>query len=240
MLRFILLCISLSLTAKAEKPIWSKNAVPIGDCSANVGHRIPSPDGHTILELRCREAKGESDPIPYLHVKTPGGDWHELSLDEGAYEVLWSPDSKAFLINGGTSAYSGFFVTIYLVSNADVKKLHVTEAAQVDMVKVFPPCRALNRDDNLCAKIAKHPAFNMSGIAWLDGSSGIVVMAEIPCSSSYGGIMCQVQGYELTVPSGSIAMRLTPRDLKARWQQSMAWTLHIPDRPEYGSAPSRD
>jgi hypothetical protein len=35
----------------------------------------------------------------------------------------------------------------------------------------------------------------------------------------YGGIMCQVQVYQLEMLRGTIAMRMTARELKARWQQ---------------------
>ena len=96
---------------RVEKPIWAKNAVPIGACYRDVGHRMPSPDGNVIIELQCHAPKGDNDPVPYLHVKTAAGNWHDLELDEGAHEVLWSPDPKAFLVNGGTNAYAGFFVS---------------------------------------------------------------------------------------------------------------------------------
>src|SRR5580692_4814066 len=43
---------------------------------------------------------------------------------------------------------------------------------------------------------------NMSAVAWVPEKSAIFVMAEIPRSSSYGGIMCQVLGN--SVPSGKI------------------------------------
>ena len=76
----------------------------------------------------------------------------------------------------------------------------------------------------------------MSGLTWVRGSSAIVVMAEVPCSSSYGGIMCQVQGYELNVPAGTIAMRMTVRQLKARSRSDISWNMHIPDPTEYAPA----
>lgn len=240
--RLSLLCVSLSsglLAAEVEKPIWAKNAVPIGACYGDVGHRMPSPDGNVIIELQCHAPKGDHDPVPYLHVRTAAGNWHEVELDEGAHEVLWSPDSKAFLVNGGTSAYAGFFVSVYLVSPNAVQKLHATDAVQADMVKTFPPCKALNRDERTCQEIASHPEFNISGLAWAKGSSAIIVMAEVPCSSSYGGIMCQVQGYQLEMPGGTIATRMTARELKARWQQSMVWTMRIPEPAEYGPAQKR-
>src|SRR5581483_1705909 len=119
MRRLFLLCVSLSsglLAADTVKPIWAKNAVPIGGCHRDVGHRMSSPDGSVTIELQCRAPKGDNDPVPYLHVRTAAGTWHDVNLDEGAHELLWSPDSKAFLVNGGTSAYAGFFVSVCLLS----------------------------------------------------------------------------------------------------------------------------
>jgi hypothetical protein len=222
--------------AETEKPIWAKSAIRLGECFGDIGHRIPSPDGNVVIELQCHAPIGDADPVPYLRVRTVAGTWLDVELEEGAKEVLWSPDSKAFLVNGGTNAYAGFFASVYLVFANSVQKLRVTDAVQADMVKTFPPCKAFNRDEHTCKEIARDPEFNMSGLAWVMGSSAIIVMAEVPCSSSYGGIMCQVQGYQLSVPGGMIARRMTARELKKRWQPSMAWTMRIPEPPEYGPA----
>lgn len=59
----------------------------------------------------------------------------------------------------------------------------------------------------------------MSAVAWVPEKSAIVVMAEIPRSSSYGGIMCQVLGN--SVPSGKILQRLTAKELKEKWPFSI-------------------
>ena len=142
MVRLFVLYVSMNsalLPAEIEKPIWAKNAVPIGGCYGDVGHRMPSPDGKVIVELQCHPPTGDNDPVPYLHVRTVAGNWHDVELEEGAHEVLWSPDSKAFLVNGGTSSYAGFFVSVYLVSTNGIQKLQVTDAVQADMVKTFPP-----------------------------------------------------------------------------------------------------
>ena len=79
----------------------------------------------------------------------------------------------------------------------------------------------------------------MSAIAWTRGAKAVVVFAEVPCSSSYGGIMCQVMGYELDVATGRILSRMTPRELKRRFQSQMAWPMKIPDAPVYKSQEKR-
>jgi len=76
-------------------------------------------------------------------------------------------------------------------------------------------------------------AVNMSAIAWTRGSSSLVVFAEVPCSSSHGGIMYQVMGYELDVPTGRILARMSALEFKRRYQADMAWPMRIPDQPSY-------
>jgi len=89
-----------------------------------------------------------------------------------------------------------------------------------------------------CKAIEENPEYNMTGIDWGGDSSTIVVMAEVPCSSAHGGIMCQVMGYELDVPTGRILQRMTARQFAAAWQRSMAWKFEVPSPPEYCNKPS--
>jgi hypothetical protein len=107
------------------------------------------------------------------------------------------------------------------------------------MVKAFPPCKASQLDLEECRELEKNPGYNMSGIDWSNDSSALVVMAEIPCSGGHGGIMCQVIGYELEVPTGNIMGRMNAREFKKNWQKSMAWKFDIPDPPEYCDAENR-
>lgn len=149
---------------------------------------------------------------------------------------MWAPNSRAFLVNGGFSAIAGFFTTAYLILPGEIRKIDFTEAAQRDMVASFPPCNAWNRDVDDCRGIAKDPEFNMSGITWLPDSSAVAVFAEVPCSSSYGGIMCQVLGYELNVSDGSILRRMTAKQFRSKWGVYATWSIRIPDPPTYGPA----
>ena len=70
------------------------------------------------------------------------------------------------------------------------------------MVKTFPPCQALFVDPASCRKIETEPDYNMTAITWTKDSSALVVLAQVPCTSNYGGISCQSMGYEVEVPSG--------------------------------------
>ena len=141
---------------------------------------------------------------------------------------------QSIFVDGGPSSHAGFFVTVYLAGEHSVTKLSVNQQrstghrANVSALQGFQPGR-----NNLQA-IEAQPEFNMSGLAWVEQSSAIIVMAEIPCSSSYGGVMCAVQRYQLKVPTGTIEKRMTARQLKAQWQQTMAWDMRIPDHRAMG------
>jgi hypothetical protein len=255
--------VAQAFPAFATEPMWAKKAVafpercPFGeyryeDCKPI---RILSPDGRSNIEVFYRPvALTEDDRIlqAFLRLTTPTQGTRETALPEGFQQIdlLWSPDSKAFFVNGGNGgAYWGFWVYVYLADDASNPRL-VTEDAQWDMLKEFPPCKAAfpnANDPGGCKKTSKpdektcmqdladpkySPEYNMTGIDWVNGSV-ILVVAEVPCSSSYGGIMCQVMGYELQVPTGQILERIDATQLKLRWQKSMAWNFRIPDSPRY-------
>jgi hypothetical protein len=59
-------------------------------------------------------------------------------------------------------------------------------------------------------------------------------MAEVPSNSEYGGIMGQLEGYEIDSASGRILKRLSATQMKARWQSEMAFTMTIPEPAIYG------
>jgi len=148
-------------------------------------------------------------------------------------ELLWSPDSKAFVINGSESAYAGDAFLVVHVFADRVVATDVSSAAQRDMVRSFPPCKARGMDESVCRPLEVAPEYNMSAIAWRGGSARVVAIAEIPCGSYYGGIMCQVMGYEVDATTGGVLRRMNAEELKRRYQAQMAWDLRIPARPQY-------
>ncbi|HVZ16168.1 MAG TPA: hypothetical protein VG897_03570 [Terriglobales bacterium] len=244
LLTLALLFLALPATAQ-NKPIWSKAATPIAECGVQVraGQRFKSPDSSITAELRCHPTVRDVDPEPYLHFIFPKGRTQDIDLQSAdvsdgyrrPQELLWAPDSKAFLVNGSENAYSGFFVDVYRIVDGRVLKVDVAHHIQHDMVATFLPCKADGLDENQCRRIERNPEFNVSGLAWVDDSLAIVVFAEVPCSSSYGGIMCQVRGYKLNASDGRIIQTLSANELKRDWQDSMAWKMNIPSPPKYKS-----
>jgi len=219
-----------------EKPIWANGATVLDLSCTSHTQTIASPDYRSSVTVVCTNHE-DSDPTFALQILAPNGHRSEMPLDQGAHELLWAPNSNSFFVNGGTSAYAGFFVSVYLIEpSTGVRKETITGAAQKDMVSSFPPCKAWNRDENICGRIADDPEYNMSALAWTDDSSAVYVFAEVPCSSTYGGIMCQVLGYELSVPTGRILKRLSARATKEQWSKYTAWEIRIPEPPKYGPA----
>ena len=214
-----------------EEPIWAKNATAL-NCRRGRAP-IEAPDHLASVRTVCLKVTGDSVAAK-LELVTADGKRQEVGLRIGASEVFWAPNSKSFLVNGGESAIAGFFVDVYqIMDSGRVAVRTVTNAAQRDMVRSFPPCKASHRYEKECAEYARDPEYNMSGLGWSNDSSTIYVFAEVPCNSRYGGIMCQVLGYELSVPRGRILKRLSATQAKQEWGTLAAWRIWIPEPPDY-------
>lgn len=235
--------VGLAPTANGERPTWARKAIAFQAVCRDSSEfhkckslRIPSPDNKSSVEVVYERDKDMM--FSSLRLTTPGRGIREVQVPWGndTDELLWSPNSKAFFINCGCgSSIAGFAVGVYLVDSANIDVgLDFTLAARQDMVRSFPPCKALNHDPGVCEDTkADGEDWNMSGIDWLEDSSGIVVMSEVPPTSLWGGIMGQVMGYELEVPSGKILRRINAKQFRVEWQKSMAWKFRIPDPPDY-------
>jgi hypothetical protein len=245
-----LLTLPASLPLPAAKPVYAKKAVgfptrcwsdAVRECRAL---RIPSPDGRTSVAVTYHKMPLQrGDYILRASLLVIQKDGTRVELEPRGMveaELLWSPDSTSFLVNSSDGGEGPQFVEIYRLH--DLKgdpgyaegPSSLVAAAQHDMVKSFPPCRAKDADAKECAGLAEHPeSINVAGVDWTRGSSAIVVMAEIPCSSRFGGVMCQVLGYELDASTGRILRRMQPREFAKEWQPSMAWKFHDPGPPEY-------
>ncbi len=254
---------SLASPIFAIQPTWAKKAVAfptqceVGSTAASSSGlrtalqafpaptacrpiRIPSPDKRLTVEVkysRIEVGKGNRDNlIAYFILRARDGTSREGDFPGGFQNIdlLWSPDSKAFFVNGGNGGgYWGFWVYVYRVDDPKLEPLDITSQAKNDMAKSFPPCKASGLDRKTCLELEKDPDANVTGIDWSNESSNVVVMAEVPCSGGHGGIMCQVIGYELNQRPGVSFVKQAPEQFKQEWQKSMAFRFHVPDPPEY-------
>ena len=216
---------------------WSTAGIALpGDCQESTQVQlVRAPDDRTSVEVRCAGLSPNREVLTF-RILTSAGAQVDSQIEVKSWrpqEIVWAPDSSAFVVNGSESAYAGNEFILYRFLNGRAVETRLTAAAQRDMALAFPPCRASGLREPDCQAIAGNPQFNMSVIAWAVDASAVVVFAEVPCSSAYGGIMCQARGYHLEVPTGRILARMDAAEFKRRYQAQMAWPMLIPDRPSY-------
>lgn len=192
--------------------IWSKQSSTLylvvdNESITTVGTRsVASPDGRSKLEISFKTGK-QGDAIAVARFVLQNR-VIPVELDENwvQIEVLWSPNSRSLAITGSYNAYTNS-TRIYVIGAHSIQRMP-TVSVRSDMVRTFPPCKASNADPMACRRKESGEDFNYATVAWA-GSTTVVVMAEVPCSSSQGGIMCQVEGYEFDTQTGNILRRMT-------------------------------
>jgi hypothetical protein len=194
-----------------------------------------SPDGEeeirrTFAPLRDDRLNITVD-IPKLTVVTQTGRW-ELAPDESRdpwldLDVLWSPDSRFVALTGHTNTYIEY-LRVFAITGSGPREVDASLQPGQDMVHRFGPYCDRYVGKLRCNLNAEDP--NFAAITWTDHNT-LVLMSEVPCSTIWGGIMCQLMGYEVDIPSGKILRAMTPREFRARWQHSMAWKFRIPQEP---------
>jgi hypothetical protein len=198
---------------------------------------VRSPDG-------AKEVRRSLTPIgkdrsklkvPSFEVVTPKGDWDlDVGDSNGPWvnvDVLWSPDSQFVALSGNTNGYMNS-VRVFRVTESGPIEIYVSREPFADMIRRFPPCRAAGADSDLCKELTDVDDLNFSAVDWM-GEHILVLMGEVPSAGQYGGIMGQVMGYEVEIPSGRILRSMTAREFKTRWQHEMPFHLYVPDPPEW-------
>jgi hypothetical protein len=239
-----MLVVASAVNSRTNSPVYAKRGVSfpaycdadnLKECKAL---RIGSPDGKSAVEVSY-------SPLPdypaihsaSLRVTTLGRDRGEVEVVSSVEdEIIWSPDSKAFFINGDADVDDGNMLAVHILDDPHLGPGNIAGAVMRDMVRSFPPCEAKDPVD-ICAELAAEPLgfIEVVGLDWIGNSSEMVVMGQVPCSSSMGGIMCQVLGYEIEVPGGKILRRMHSTEFARRWQHSMAWKFQDYGPPEFQS-----
>jgi len=229
--RVLLLLMILPALAWAGNPNWARRAVGFaGSCSGSCRPlQVMAPDKKSVVEVLYEDGNA------YLRVTPadqPAREVHDV-FSSPKNDLLWAPDSKAFFVDGGEGMTSPSFVQVFLLDETQMRPIDVTREVEQDMVKTFPPCKALYLDEQSCRKIAADPPYNMTAIAWVEDSSTMVILAQVPCTSNFGGIMCQAMGYEVEVPSGKILKRMEAAEFRKAWQKSMEQRFEVPLPAQY-------
>jgi hypothetical protein len=221
-LAIVILSSALGGALGQARPTFAKNAIPFTlDCIGarqQPSQRIVAPDRRVVIVVSCRKQTTD-DEILLLSVRDTAGRVQRVALELARYwrprELLWSPNSNAFAVNGAETSYSGFaFMTFDLVRGV-AHRLELAQLAQRDMAARLPPCDGPVPAER-CKQLEASPEFNMSVMAWAHGSDGLVLRGAVPPSSSYGSIMGKVAGYEIDSQTGRILARLTEAQLNAK------------------------
>ena len=196
---------------------------------------VRSPDGSK--EVRSTLTVEEGFKFPNLEVRTKKEKW-DLPIGQALapwvdVDVLWSPDSQFIALSGNINGQMSF-MRVLRIDNSGPVEIDVVREAFQDMLGRFPPSRARSYlDPDLREEIPQHEDYlNFSAIDWTDAHT-LVVMSEVPCESRWGGIMCQVMGYEVDALSGKILRAMTAAEFKKKWQHAMPFRFHVPDPPEW-------
>jgi hypothetical protein len=120
--------VGLTPAAHGESPTWARKATVFqvvcrerSDFHKCKSFRIPSPDKKSSVEVVYEKVNDVM--VAFLQLATPGRGIREIALpySNQNFELLWSPNSKAFFIDWGFgSSISGFKVSVYLVDSADI------------------------------------------------------------------------------------------------------------------------
>ena len=165
----ILLLVLLPALASADKPTWARKATgfagvcPSGNCRSL---RIVAPDKKSAVEVLYQDGNA------YLRITAPDQSVREVRdvSSSPSNDLLWASDSKAFFVDGAEGMSSpGSQCRSYLLDEAQVRALDVTQPAEQDMVKTYPPCKAVYLDLATCRKMERDPEYNLTAIDWVKG-----------------------------------------------------------------------
>ena len=125
----------------AADSTWAKAGVslPVGCEESSDVQRVLSPDGTASVEVRCAGLNRDGDGV-VLRIRRRNRSSADLKLEiePGSYwrpqELVWAPDSSAFVVNGSESAYAGGDFVVYWIGGDRITSARITGAAQRDMV----------------------------------------------------------------------------------------------------------
>jgi hypothetical protein len=200
---------------------WSATAIDLIDyadsarCydedSRNIS--IPSPDGKTELRLY-------GDSIRFVYRKASGPTLHIHHFATVGYpaEISWAPDSNAFYITESNGSIRGFQATIYYGQERRLRELPDISPVIWSAINDHHQCVEIGHD-----KIKYVVDANIAGLRWVENSSRLLLIAEIPvdtpCPRGY------FAGYVIALPERTIVARYSPSELMKLYPESIGRRL---------------
>ena len=200
---------------------WSAAAVDLIDfpdsthcydeSSRNIS--LPSPDGKTELRLY-------GDSLRFIHRNPTGPALHIPHFATVGYpaEISWAPDSNAFYITESNGSIRGFQTAVYYGQASRLRELPNISPVVWSAFNDHHQCVEVGHDNNKYVVDA-----NIAGLRWMENSSRLLVIAEIPvdsdCARGY------FAGYLVALPDRKILARYSPSELVKRYPESIGRRL---------------
>jgi len=191
---FLLLLITAGTggPACAEGGAWSQSAFSI---PAQRSIRFPSPDRKKSVVI-----DGTSMAVSDEGIWLPGLEGYTVLLPA---ELVWSPDSKSFVVTASEAGAEGaWYVSVFVIENDRVNYYDVTGEAAGRFREQYP-CLGPEEPD-------------MGAIKWLKDAKKLLVAAAVPERSSCAGKR-DAWGYVVEIPSGKVLGVLEPKKLSEDW-----------------------
>ncbi len=164
---------------------------------------IFSPDGHVAIHVARDDWWVEIGKL-----RMPAGT-KNFSLETWR-EFGWAPDSKTFYLTHSEGASTGYSVDVYRLDQGRISRLpHIDRLVRKDFNRHHSCWERTPR-----GWVGNDP--NVAGVLWVKDSTELLLVAEVPpigiCEDSeYFG------GYSISITSGEIVARYSPRELMTRW-----------------------
>lgn len=119
-------------------------------------------------------------------------------------EVLWSPDSRHFVVNESDGGVVGTWTTHFYTLD---KSEHLISRDIASFIKPLA---------NKMSKCESAEEANIGTVAWLNGGKELLLVAEVPPHSSCRN-MGEVAGFRVSIESWKVIERLSENKLRKKW-----------------------
>ena len=128
----------------------------------------------------------------------------EILVNPPLMEVLWSPDSRNFVINVSDGGLVGSWEAKFYSIDADERPV------SRDIQNIIMPIA------NKLLKCEPKEEANIGAVSWLDNGKEVLIIVEVPPHSTCQN-MGAVFGFRVSVKAGKIIERISEADLLKKW-----------------------
>ena len=187
---------------------WSKDAVDLSSRS------VKAPYESRDLRVRAPDPKRVAWVVKdHWWIEMPEGKLSARPKGAGVLypaEIAWSKDSQALFITQSVGFSTGYETQVYQIEGGrliSLERLNTVVRRDFD-----------RRHKCVEGDIGNAP--NVAGLKWLENSDRLLIVAEVPpvgiCKDAgYFG------GYEISISSGHIVRRFSPKELEDRWGDTL-------------------